>query len=299
MKAASPRVTRRQVLLSGGALLLGALAPVAHAKAVRRVIVVGGALAEVVYALDAQDGARNALVATDTTCTYPEAARRLPKVGYQRALSAEGLLSLHPDLILASAEAGPPGVLAQVKQAGVEVLSFAEHHDAATVREKITGIAGTLDVAARGAALLARFDDEWQRAQTAVDASGLARRPQPPRVLFVLNHAGNQALVAGQKTAADAMLGYAGVRNAMQGFDGYRPLSAEALVAVAPDIVLTTDEGLAAVGGANALLATPGFAATPAGKSQRLVSMDALFMLGFGPRLPRAVTTLNQRLATA
>ncbi|TKC92368.1 hemin ABC transporter substrate-binding protein [Trinickia terrae] len=264
----------------------------------RRVVVIGGALAEIVYALNAQ--AR--LVGADTTCTYPDAARKLPKIGYQRALSAEGLLSLRPDLVLASAEAGPPAALSQVKSAGVAVRSFAEGHDADTVRMKINGIAGALDAHGAGTSLLARFDSEWQATRAAVAASPLAqaaRTGKAPRVLFVLNHTGNQALVAGQRTAADAMLAYAGARNVMQGFAGYRPLTAEALIAAAPDVVLTTGEGLAAAGSAQALFTAPGFAETPAGRAQRLVSLDALFLLGFGPRLPAAVAALNQKLTAA
>ncbi|HLX02927.1 MAG TPA: helical backbone metal receptor [Trinickia sp.] len=264
----------------------------------RRVVVIGGALAEIAYALNAQ--AR--LVGADTTCTYPDAARKLPKVGYQRALSAEGLLSLRPDLVLASAEAGPPAVLSQVKRAGVAVRSITEGHDVETVRMKIGGVASALDAQSAAASLLARFDSQWQATHAALAASPLAqaaRQGKAPRVLFVLNHTGNQALVAGQRTAADAMLVYAGARNVMQGFAGYRPLTAEALVAAAPDIVLTTDEGLAATGSAKALLTAPGFAETPAGRAQRLVSLDALFLLGFGPRLPEAVAALNRKLAAA
>lgn len=264
----------------------------------RRVVVIGGALAEIVYALHAN--AR--LVGADTTCTFPEAARRLPKVGYQRALSAEGLLSLRPDLVLASAEAGPPVVLSQIKEAGVAVQTFAEGHNVDTVRTKIGGIATALDTEDAGAALRARFDREWQATCDTVAASPLAqaaRAGKPPRVLFVLNHTGNQALVAGQRTAADAMLTYAGASNAMQGFNGYRPLTAEALVAAAPDIVLTTNEGLAAAGSPKALLGAPGFADTPAGRAQRIVSLDALFLLGFGPRLPEAVVELHRKLASA
>lgn len=293
---------RRRLMLGSGALLLGALQPYAFAQPQRRVIVVGGALAEIVYALGAegtQGNASSLLVGADTTCSYPAAARALPKVGYQRALSAEGLLSLRPDLILASAEAGPPNVLAQVKQAGVTVVSFAEQHNADSVRDKITGIAQALDAKTQGDALRAHFDDEWQRARGTVARSPLATRKQPLRVLFVLNHTGNAAMVAGQHTAADAMLAYAGASNAMQGFNGYRPLSAEALVSAAPDLILTTDEGLSAVGGAAAMLASPGFAATPAGQNKRVVALDALFLLDFGPRLPSAVSTLNQRLLEA
>jgi iron complex transport system substrate-binding protein len=287
---------RRKVVLGGAMLLAGALHTRAQAQASRRVIVVGGALAEIVYALGAQSGANGTLVATDTTCTYPDAARALPKVGYQRALSAEGLLSLRPDLILASAEAGPPGVLSQVQKAGVEVVSFPEHHNVESVRGKITGMASALGTATAGTALQTQFDREWQRTLETVNASPLKRGAQSPRVVFVMSNAGNQAMVAGQNTAADAMLTYAGARNAMQGFKGYRPMSAEALVSAAPDIVLITDDAL---GGAGALLASPGFTDTPAGRAKRVVSLDALFLLGFGPRLPAAVATLNRHLAQA
>jgi iron complex transport system substrate-binding protein len=297
----APRLNpgRRALIASAGATMLLASGVGARAAAPRRVVVIGGALAEAAYALGSAQGSRYLLVGADTTCTYPDAARRLPKVGYQRALSAEGLLSLRPDLVLASAEAGPPAALSQVKSAGVAVLTFPEHHDVDTVRDKIKGVAKALDANDAGSALVARFDREWQAARAAVGASRIAQAGQAPRVLFVLNHTGNQALVAGQLTAADAMLAYAGARNAMQGFNGYRPMTAEALAAAAPDIVLTSGEGLAAVGAKASLLATPGFADTPAGRSKRLVSLDALFLLGFGPRLPSAVTTLNQRLAAA
>ncbi|WP_431227627.1 heme/hemin ABC transporter substrate-binding protein [Burkholderia contaminans] len=294
---------RRAVLASAAAgALAGALPGSVLAQgaqaAPKRVVVIGGALAETAFALGGAETPRYRLVGADTTCTYPDAAKRLPKVGYQRALSAEGLLSLRPDLVLASAEAGPPTAIAQVKHAGVAVTTFDERHDVESVRAKITGVAQALDVRDAGTALLQRFDRDWQAARDAV-ATRAPGGAQPPRVLFVLNHTGNQALVAGQRTAADAMIRYAGARNAMQGFDHYKPLTTEALAAAAPDIVLISDEGLAAVGGRAALLATPGFGATPAGRAQRVVALDALFLLGFGPRLPLAVTTLHRRLSDA
>ncbi|MBR8302113.1 ABC transporter substrate-binding protein [Burkholderia dolosa] len=299
--SARPFAPRRRALLArtlAGALA-GAVAGRAFAQAEpKRVVVIGGALAETAFALGGAHTRSYRLVGADTTCTYPDAAKQLPKVGYQRALSAEGLLSLRPDLVLASAEAGPPAAIAQIKSAGVAVTTFDERHDADSVRAKIAGVARALDVRDAGIALLQRFDRDWQAARDAV----VARPPggaQPPRVLFVLNHTGNQALVAGQRTAADAMIRYAGARNAMQGFDHYKPLTTEALAAAAPHVVLISDEGLAAVGGRAALLGAPGFAATPAGRTQRVVSLDALLLLGFGPRLPLAVTTLHRRLSDA
>ncbi|WP_321843658.1 heme/hemin ABC transporter substrate-binding protein [Paraburkholderia bannensis] len=303
---------RRRLLIGTGGLLLAAagasLADLAAAAAqpaqgassapsaqgdASRVVVIGGALAEIVYAL----GRADSLVGADTTCTYPQQAQALPKVGYQRALSAEGLLSLRPTLILASAEAGPPSVLQRVADAGVKLASFGEGHDVASVREKIVGVARALDADNTGQTLLARFDRAWAETSARVAA---APKPVPePRVLFLMSPAGNQPMVAGQHTAADAMLAYAGARNAMQGFSGYRALTPEALVAAQPDIVLTTDDALKAAGSKRHLLDSAGFALTPAGRSTRVVALDALFLLGFGPRLPEAVIALNRSLAKA
>jgi iron complex transport system substrate-binding protein len=289
------RLARRSVLIGAGATLWGtarlARAADAATRLPTRVIVVGGALAEVVYAL----GQSQRLVATDTTCTYPEAAARLPKIGYQRTLSAEGLLALRPDRVLASAEAGPPGVLQQIGAAGVTVTRFTESHDVDAVRAKIDGVAQALGAVDAGARLRRDFDARWATAQAAVSAAPLAGK----RVLFLLNPAGNQPMVAGRHTAADAMIAYAGARNVTQDVDGYKALSPEALVGAAPDVVLTTSDSLQAAGGPATLLAGPGFAATPAGRGGRVVALDTLLMLGFGPRLPEAVTQLHGRLRAA
>jgi iron complex transport system substrate-binding protein len=291
------------LLLGGGAagLLLSALPALAteqtaSTKPPRRVVVAGGAITEVVYALDA--GA--VLIGADTTSTYPAAALALPKMGYQRALSAEGVLSLHPDLLLASADAGPPATLQQIAAAGVRVIRLGERHDVNTVREKISGVASALALAARGKLLLQRFDSEWQTALAAVQKQWLAK---PPRVLFILSNSGTQAMVAGQETAADAMIRYAGAINATsasadgKGFKGYKPLTAESAVASAPDILLIASESLAAIGGVDRLLASPGLSLTPAAKNRRVAAaMDSLLLLGFGPRLPQALTQLSTQL---
>lgn len=274
------------LLIGAGAWRMAAAAPREKTAAAQRVIVIGGALAEITYAL----GCENALIGSDTTCTYPEAARKLPKVGYQRALSAEGLLSLRPSLILTSEEAGPASVLQRVRDNGVRVMTFAEQHDVACVRDKITGVASALGAEAQGRTLLARFDQAW--AGTRSPAPGL----QDLRVVFLLSPPGVAPMVAGQHTAADAMIRYAGARNAMEGFSGYRPLSPEALVAARPDVVLTTEDTLHQAGGSQPLLRQTGFALTPAGRSGRVAALDALFMLGFGPRLPEAVLALRKGL---
>jgi iron complex transport system substrate-binding protein len=123
-----------------------------------------------------------------------------------------------------------------------------------------------------------------------------SEKGEGPRVLFVLSHAMNQVRMGGRDTAADAMIRYAGARNAFAEVQGFKPLTPEAAIAAAPDIILGTEQGLTAAGGVDGLLAAPGLAATPAGRARRVVSLEALFMLGFGPRLPQAVVQLAERL---
>ncbi len=290
---------RRWLAAAGGAILSASLEAWAQttAQAPRRVVVIGGALAECVYAL----GMERVLVAADTTCTYPPAALALPKVGYLRALSSEGVLSLRPDLVLMSTDAGPPEALAQLHGSGARIAAIAEHHDARTARGKIVEVARLLDAQSAAARVLADFDAAMQATQRRVAAR--RARQAPVRAAFLLGHAGMQTMVAGRDTAADAMLRYAGASNVfgdeVSGFKGYKPLTAESMVVAAPDVLVTTPDAVEAAGGTAVFLSASGLAATPAARHRRLVAMDTLYLLGFGPRLPQAIDTLSRRLAEA
>ncbi|MEK8029987.1 ABC transporter substrate-binding protein [Ideonella sp. DXS29W] len=278
---------RRRPVLQ--ALALGLAAPVELAVAAQpRIVSIGGAITETLYAL----GADTSLVGVDTTSLYPTAARLLPSVGYARALSAEGVLSLSPHMVIAGDEAGPPAVLRQLQSAGVPVNVLAAEDSATGVMQRTDSIAALIGKQEAARALNDQFRREFEQAtQRVARHAGAA-----PRVLFVLAHSMSQLRVAGQKTAADAMLRLAGATNALQGFDGYKPLNPEAAIAAAPQVLLVTDQGLAAAGGVEGLLRAPGLAATPAGRARRVVSLDALWLLGFGPRLPSAVVALADAL---
>jgi iron complex transport system substrate-binding protein len=258
-------------------------AQAACAQPAQRVVAAGGALTEIVFAL----GAGNRLVAVDTTSTAPQAAATLPRVGYMRALSAEGVLSMRPQLLLAAAEVGPPAVLRQLRDAGVRVVGTDAEHSFEGVKAKVRAIAAALNLADPGRALEARLDAEWRETRASI-----ASLPGRPRVLFVLAHGGTTLSLAGADTAAEAMIRYAGAANAIDGFKGYRPATVEAVVGARPDVVLITREGLDALGGREQLLSKPGFALTPAGLAKRVVALDALYLLGFGPRMPQAVREL-------
>lgn len=106
----------------------------------------------------------------------------------------------------------------------------------------------------------------------------------PVRAMFVLSAARGAPLVAGGRTHADAVLRAAGAVNVMQGFDGYRPLSAEAAAQLAPEAVVMMAQAVAEAGGLAALLGIPALAVTPVARNRRVPAVDGSYLLGFGPR---------------
>lgn len=248
-----------------------------------RLITVGGAITETVFAL----GAGKRVVAVDTSSVFPPAVTSLPQVGYQRLLSAEGILAQAPDVLLVSAEAGPPAVLAQLRAAGIEVvvLPNAMTPDEAAARIVAIGKAiGTSGDADRLAATV---------------RAGSHQRPGATKALVIYARGGGTLMVSGTETTASAMLELAGGTNVITGFTGFKALSAEVVIAAAPEVIVIPTRGLETIGGEAGLLAIPGISDTPAGKARRIVAMDDLLLLGFGPRLPQAIDELAARLAPA
>lgn len=257
------------------------------AETPQRVVSIGGALTEIVYALDAGD----VLVGSDTTSYYPEAAATLPKVGYQRTLSAEGVLSLSPDLVIHSEEAGPPKVLKQLEATGVALLRVDAGRSIDDIKANVRAIGAALDRDAAARRVVADLAASAAKLQKAT-----AGRAGRKRVMFILQHTGGAPMVAGRETAADSVIVLAGAENAVTGYTGYKPLSPEAAVAIAPDIILVTTQGLQQSGGADGVLDMPGVSLTPAAKNKRIISMDALYLLGFGPRTADAAMELHRQI---
>jgi iron complex transport system substrate-binding protein len=275
-------VIRRTFLALG--LAAGALPARAETP---RLVSVGSALTEIVYAL----GAEKMLVGVDTTSLYPEQARRLPQVGYMRALSAEGVLSLKPTLVIATTAAGPATTLEQLKATGIEVLILPDHYDYDSVVAKIEAVGRITGRAAEAQALIAQG-----RADMASLAAKLATVPARPRVLFLLSMGGGAPQAAGAGTAADGIIKLAGGSNAIDGYNGYRPLTPEAVIASRADFVLVTRQTVEAMGSLEKILAQPALSQTPAGKAGRVLQFDTLLLLGFGPRTPQAATQLASAL---
>ena len=256
-----------------------------------RLISIGGALTEIIYLLKADIE----LVGVDTTSIYPAAATRLPNVGYARSLSAEGILALRPTQLLATEDAGPPIALKQISDARIPLAILPSSHQFKDLIERVSTIGRLVHKTDAAEALASRLILEWNITQKCVADSKLNNT----HVLFVLSQNPSQLMVGGEKTSAAAMIGYAGARNAISGFSGFKPLTPESVIAANPDVILVTDQGMKAVGGIGGVLRLPGTKQTRAGKEQKIISLEAMYLLGFGPRMPLAVAELNLLLQQA
>lgn len=251
-----------------------------------RIVSVGGAVTEILYAL----GEERRIVGVDTTSLFPaRALREKPDVGYLRQLSAEGVLALSPDLIVMDEGAGPPEAVDLIDAAGVRVEHVPTGHSVADLVEKMTRVAASVGKAAEGRAMADRLAGEFDA--LAADLSGVETRR---RVLFVLSLVDGRPNAAGRGTGADAIIRLAGGRNVMEGTDGYRALSLEAAAALRPDVIVVV--GRAGAGAIEDPLAVPALAATPAGEAGAVIRMDADYLLGFGPRTPAAARELASLL---
>lgn len=255
-----------------------------------RIVSLGGSITEIVYAL----GAGSQVVGVDASSLYPAAAQEVTSVGYFRRVPTEGVLSLAPTLVLASEDTGPPATLDQIRSTGVEVRVIPETATVDGAKAKIRAVGDALGRAAAADSLIRRMEADLDAARALRD-----RAETTPRVLFVYARGAGTMLVAGSETSAEVMVDLAGGTNAVTGFSGFKPMTAEAVAAASPDVLLVLKRGLESIGGVDGLLDQPGVALTPAGKNERVVVMDDLLLLSFGPRLGQAVAELTRKLHPA
>lgn len=269
------------------AVLLATVA--APALAQERIITLGGEVTEIVYALGADDR----IVGTDTTSVYPPAALETPKVGYVRRLSAEGVLSLEPDLILASGAIGPDTAVDQLEAAGVRFVRLPRDYTIGGIHDKVDAIAAVLGREQAGDALNRRIATRWAEARARI-----AQLEGAPGVLFFFAAEGAPQ-AAGVETAADAVIRLAGGRNVFTEHRGVKSFSMEAAVQRNPDVILVMDHQAEELGGMNAVRTHPALALTRAADAGAVIAVDAPRLLQFGPRTPAALADLAQRIRAA
>ena len=285
----SSRPSRRE--LAGGLALaaLGIALPTdiagpALAQTPARIVVAGGVITEVLYALGLQDR----IVGVDSTSQFPgEALKDKANIGYVRALSAEGVLSLKPSLVMLIEGAGPPDAVSLLNESGVKLVRITDGLTPDGVATKIAAIGAAVGAAEPAERLAARTRAGFD--ELASLRSTVAKKR---RVLFLLSLQNGRTLVGGRNSTADAIISLAGGLNVADAIEGYKPMTDEAIAAAAPEMVLMMRNSSAHNITPDELFAMPSFAQTPAAAGKRLVHMDGLYLLGFGPRTPMAARDL-------
>lgn len=265
------------------ALMAIACAATARAADISRLVVIGGSLTETVFALSKG----GAVIGVDQTSVWPPEVKALPQVGYYKKVSAEGVLSLAPTLVVAYRDAEPASALRQLEQAGVPVVLFDRSPPMQALKDNIAGLGRLLGAENEAGALRHSLDE-----QIAAVTHAVSTVKKKPRVLFVLNYDPSQAIVAGPDTIAGQLIEMAGGINAAEGITGFKPLNAEMVTNAAPDLVLTVEERWEGIGGAAGMARLPGMAATPAARNGRFAPMPGPLMLGLGPRLGESLRRL-------
>lgn len=237
-------------------------------------------------------GLADHLIGRDSSSNYAEIAD-LPVVTQGgHTLAAEPILALNPSVIITDGSIGPNRVLDQLSAAGIAVVTVTDERSIDAIDELTTQVAAALGVPDRALALNTLVDAGLARARS--DVSTLAHTA--PRTVFLyLRGTGSIYYLFGSESGADSLITAIGARDVASelGWQGMKPVTAEALVAAAPDVILVMTDGLASVGGVDGLLsAIPAVAQTPAGQQRRIIDMADSEILGFGPRTPAVLEAL-------
>ncbi|MEE4154759.1 MAG: ABC transporter substrate-binding protein [Erythrobacter sp.] len=269
------------------AFLVASCAAEQEQEPIGRIVTIGGDMTEIVFAL----GAGDRIVAADDRSFYPEQVNAIPKVGYLRRLSAEGVLATDPDLVLISGAAGPEAALEQIRGVGIEIVEMPEVYSLEGLMEKVRRVAEAIGKVEAGEELVAKIEAEWQSAQAEI-----ARFDAPPRALFFTMLREGVPQAAGTDTAAHGVIELLGGTNLFASQSGYTPISTEAAVAADPDIILVMTHDAGQNGGLDGIVASPAIGLTEAVQAGRVFLVDSVQIMQFGPRLPKAMAELAKAI---
>jgi len=252
-----------------------------------KIVSLSGALSETLVALGMEDN----IAGVDVTSTYPASLRSKAKVGNTHNLNVESILALKPDYVLSMKERGiKPEQAAQLEQAGVKVWVIDQEYSIEGTRKYITQLADSFHKEEAGKKLVAAIDEAYK---------ALPSYTTKPSVMFIYARGAGALSVCGKDMPMARMIEMAGGTNAGNDFEGFKPLTAEAVVKNNPDAILLFESGMQSLDGAEGMLKVPGVAQTKAGRTKNFIVMDGELLSGFGPRVVEAVRELGAKIHAA
>ncbi len=261
-----------------------------NAAADQRIVCIGQAYNEMIYALGAQAN----LVGVDYSSTYPPQIKKLPTVGYHRALSAEGILSLHPTIIIHDNNIGPDNVVRQLEALHVPMRTFhAKNDSVAGTQALLREMGAFFHQEKRAEDLCAQMDR-----QMAAAAAAVKNYHTSPRVAIIhFGRASNVYLLVGNGGGGDAstagkMVELAGGQMAIQQSGMQRMASPEIVAKSNPEVILMTEYGFDRLGSMEQAKTLPGVAETDAAKHNRIYRVPEHELMYYGPQTGESIMEL-------
>ncbi len=282
---------RRLALLASILLLVagcGRFGNETSSGSAERIIVIGQVYNEIIWDL----GAEQDIVGVDISSTYPPAVKKVQTVGYHRALSAEGILSLKPTLIIHDGNVGPPQVMQQIASLKIPTLTFKAKNDSIDgTRALIREIGAHFQKQDKAEELCRKLDSDLAKSLEEVK-----RYKDQPRVAVIhFGRASNIYLVVGKGGkgdggAASRMVEYAGGRMAIDQAGMERMASPEVVAKANPDVILMTELGYDRLSGSlDQIKALPGVATSNAARDNRIYKVAEHELMYFNPDSGAAV----------
>lgn len=280
----------------GGAIAYALLVPVLFATvllvtafqtkqsaASMKIVSVNGTMSEIICSL----GLESSLVGVDVTSTYPASLEKVAKIGHNRSVSSEGIVALVPTLVVGMENDLKPTLIEQLTASNIKTQLFKQDLSVEGTKKLITEAGIYFKQSAKATALIAQLDK---------DIALVKKPPVKKKVLFIYARGAGSMMVSGTGTSVDKIIQLSGAQNAVTDFVDFKPLTAEALIAANPDVILLFESGLESIGGVDGLLKIQGISQTNAGKNKKVITMDGQLLTGFGPRLGKAMIELASKL---
>ena len=253
----------------------------ARAEAPQRIISLVPSITEILFAI----GVGDRVVGGSTDCDYPEAAKRIDRVGTFLQPNVERILAKRPDLVIGVPSPGNRVSVERLQELGLHIL-IVNPERIAEILASIRSIADAVGVPERGAELVAKI----QRHVDAITArlDGAAR----PRVLMLVGR--SPFIAAGPGTYQDELIKLAqGDNLTTAAAQAWPTLSLEHIVAQAPEVIIDASMGSEEATDRAAALAFWGdFPTIPAVRNQRIYGYRVYSILQPGPRVAETLETV-------
>ena len=255
-----------------------------------RIVAAGGSITEILFFL----GQEKKIVALDVTSTYPEQTKKLPSIGYVRGLSAEGILSMNPSLIIGENDMGPPTVVNQLREIDIDLRTIPEDQSVEGILQKIYCVASILDIEDIAKE---KIDIELSSPITELNNIVKSKKIEEVKIMLILSMKGSSPIVAGRNTSGHGYIEMIGAKNAFDSFEGWQVVSSESILKENPDFIILPQRDLHKNSDVSKIIDDPIFSNINAGKQNNFIFDDGMAILGFSPRtIKSALKSANKIL---